>query len=56
MVSYDRVDELARFAKRRRIGFALLSDPKSEIIRAFDVLDRQYPPGSPGASPTRSSS
>ena len=47
-ISYDGVAELARFAKRRRIGFALLSDPKSEIIRAFDVLDRHYPPGSPG--------
>ncbi len=47
MVSYDPVAALARFAKRRRIGYTFLSDPKSEIIRAFDLLDRSHPPGSP---------
>jgi len=37
---------LARFAKRRKIGFALLSDPKSEIIRAFGLLNERHVPGS----------
>ena len=46
-MSYDPVAALARFAKRRRIGYTFLSDPKSEIIRAFDLLDRSYAPGNP---------
>ncbi len=37
---------LARFAKRRKIGFTLLSDPKSEIIRAFGLLNKRHAPGS----------
>ena len=46
MLSYDPVVTLARFAKRRRIGFSLLSDRKSDVIRAFGLLNRQYPTGS----------
>ncbi len=39
---------LARFSKRRNIGFTLLSDPQSAIIRAFDLLNEEFPPGRPG--------
>ncbi|MEE8445769.1 MAG: redoxin domain-containing protein, partial [Alphaproteobacteria bacterium] len=42
-VSYDRVDRLADFATRRAIGFAMLSDPSSTVIRAFGVLNDAYP-------------
>jgi peroxiredoxin len=39
---------LARFAKRRDIQFTLLSDPKSKAIRAFGVLNEDFPPKSVG--------
>lgn len=39
---------LARFAKRRDIRFTLLSDPNSEAIQAFDVLNEDFPPKSAG--------
>jgi peroxiredoxin len=42
-LTYDRVDRLADFATRRAIGFAMLSDPRSTIIRAFGVLNDAYP-------------
>jgi len=42
-VTYDPVEKLADFATRRSIGFAMLSDPNSAIIRAFGVLDGRYP-------------
>jgi peroxiredoxin len=45
-VSYDSVQQLASFAKRRKIGFTLLSDPKSEIIREFGLLNERHAPGS----------
>ncbi len=45
-VSYDSVDTLARFAAGGGIGLTLLSDPKSAIIAAFDLLNRDYPAGS----------
>lgn len=44
-VSYDPVKTLDRFAKRRKIGFTMLSDPKSEVIRAFGVLNDEFAPG-----------
>jgi peroxiredoxin Q/BCP len=47
-VSYDGVKPLAQFSKRRKIGFTLLSDPDSAIIRAFDLLNDDFPPGQPG--------
>lgn len=37
---------LARFAKRRRISYPVLADPKSEAIRAFGLLNEDYAPGS----------
>lgn len=42
-VTYDGVEKLADFATRRSIRFTMLSDPRSEIIRAFGVLDGRYP-------------
>ncbi len=47
-VSYDSVEDLARYARRYRIRYRLLSDPESEIIRAFDVLNERHAPGSRG--------
>lgn len=45
-VSHDPVAVLKRFAERRDIGFALLSDSESEIIPAFGLLNESFPPGS----------
>lgn len=42
-LTYDRVDKLADFVIRRTIGFTMLSDPRSTIIRAFGVLHDAYP-------------
>ena len=47
-MTYDPVPALARFAGCRGIAYPLLSDPDSEIIRAFGVLDARYAPGHPG--------
>ncbi|MBI1956698.1 MAG: peroxiredoxin family protein, partial [Acidobacteria bacterium] len=44
-ITYDSVEILADFAKRRSITFPILADPKSEIIRAFRVLNTAVPPG-----------
>lgn len=44
-VSNDSVDVLARFAARRPGGMVLLSDPKAEIIAAFDLINPQFAPG-----------
>ena len=41
-VSYDRVKGLKKFSNRRNIGFPLLSDPKSIIIKAFDLHHGGY--------------
>ena len=38
-ISYDGVEVLDHFAKRRGIGFPLLSDPDSAVIKAFGVLN-----------------
>ncbi len=44
-LSYDLPEVLKGFAAKRRIGFTLLSDPKSEVIDAYGLRDPQYPPG-----------
>jgi peroxiredoxin len=36
------VKALARFSRRRKIGFTLLSDPDSAIIRAFGLLNEDF--------------
>jgi peroxiredoxin len=38
-ISYDSVDVLSQFAKKRKITYPLLSDEKSTVIRAFGVLN-----------------
>lgn len=42
-VSFDKASALRHFAKRTGIGFPLLSDPDSSVIRAFGVLNEQVP-------------
>jgi hypothetical protein len=44
-VSYDSVEVLKNFADRRHITFPLLSDPQSNIIRAFGILNDTVQPG-----------
>jgi peroxiredoxin len=45
-VTNDPIPALRRFADDEHISFTLLSDAKSKIIGAFDLLDPQYPPSS----------
>ncbi len=40
-ISYDSPAILKDFAKRHRIDFPLLADPRSEIIRSFNVLNTE---------------
>ncbi len=42
-LSFDPVALLAEFSERRGIGFPLLSDPDSAIIRALGLLSPDYP-------------
>lgn len=44
--SYDAPDVLAAFAGKRSLTYALLSDPKSEIIDRYGLRDPQYAQGS----------
>ncbi len=37
---------LSRFSRRRKIHYPVLADPNSEVIRAFGLLNENYPPGS----------
>jgi peroxiredoxin len=46
-VSYDAPDVLKRFSDEHDISYPLLSDRDSSIIKAFEVLDVNAPPGSP---------
>ena len=46
VLSYDAPQVLAEFARKRDIGYFLLSDEKSAIIDAFGIRDPQYPPES----------
>jgi len=46
-ISFDSAEALKAFAHERDIGFPLLSDPASEIIRRFGLLDESVAPGSP---------
>ena len=40
-ISYDSSDILRDFAKRHKIGFPLLADPDSRVIRSFNVLNAE---------------
>ncbi len=42
-MSYDSVEVLAHFAARKGITVPLLSDPRSEIIRRFGVVNDEIP-------------
>ncbi len=44
-ISYDTPELLRHFADRAEIGFPLLSDPESAIIRRFGVLNEDVPSG-----------
>jgi hypothetical protein len=44
-VSYDAAAVLKDFAARRGIGFPLLSDPDSAVIRRFGLLNTEYAAG-----------
>jgi peroxiredoxin len=46
-VSYDPVQVLAGFAKRRGITFALLSDSGSEVIKQYGILNTTVAPNTP---------
>ncbi len=46
-MSTDKVATLKRFAADKAIAFALLSDPRSEIIGAFGLRDPKFGPDSP---------
>ena len=46
-MSYDPVDILANFAKRRGISFPLLSDRGSKVIDAFGIRDESRKDGLP---------
>ncbi len=42
-LSYDSVEVLKNFAGRRQIGFPLLSDPDSKMIRELGILNERVP-------------
>jgi hypothetical protein len=46
-ISYDSVAILKNFADRRGITFPLLSDPDSQIIRTFGILNESIPKNTP---------
>ncbi len=46
-VTYDAPQTLRRFDSRRNIAYPTLSDQRSTIIRAFGLLNENYPPDSP---------
>jgi peroxiredoxin len=45
VLTYDSVDVLKDFATKRQIAYTLLSDPKSEVIDAYNLRDPAYKPG-----------
>jgi hypothetical protein len=45
-ISYDSVEILADFARRQGITYPMLSDPRSQIIREFGILNTSVPPDS----------
>jgi hypothetical protein len=47
-VSYDSAELLRDFAARKDLRYPMLSDPESKIIRAFDILNDNFPKDNPG--------
>ena len=46
-ISYDSPAILKAFSERQHIAFPLVSDPQSQIIRSFGILNPQPKPGTP---------
>ena len=46
-ISYDGAALLKDFAARKKLTYTLLSDPDSRVIRAFGILNPNFPPGHP---------
>jgi peroxiredoxin len=46
-ISFDGPQALKAFAEQKSLGFALLSDPDSQIIRRFGLLDPSVAPNNP---------
>lgn len=44
-ISYEKTEVQKEFVQRRKVGYTMLSDPKSEIIDLYKLRDPQYPPG-----------
>jgi len=40
-LSYDKPEALAHFAKRKNIGYPLLSDPESKVIQGWGILNEK---------------
>jgi hypothetical protein len=47
-VSYDSAALLRNFAERKNLHYPMLSDPESKMIRAFDILNDNFPKDHPG--------
>lgn len=45
-VSYDDEATLNRFKQQKKLRYSLISDPRSESIKAFGLLHKKYKPGS----------
>lgn len=43
-LTYDEADALADYSKAMGVSFTMLSDPNSEVIRAFGILNTLIPP------------
>ena len=46
-ITYDSTTVLKNFSERRVITYPLLSDEGSRVIKAFGILNENYPPGTP---------
>jgi peroxiredoxin len=40
-ISYDAIDVLAKFSDQQKITFPLLSDPDSDTIKAFQLMNAE---------------
>ena len=40
-ISYDPVEQLAKFSEKKSIAFPLLSDPESTAIKAYGLLNKE---------------
>ncbi len=46
-ISYDSVEDLKKFADKKRITFPLLSDADSKTINAYGIRNVEIEPGTP---------